>query len=178
MGASGGFPSGGGFGEGAGQRYGEATEAMTSTAPPRTEVATAATTSIELSEIPTFPELLEAAHANRLGDDLRTRLATSSVNDLYVVPPGNVDEELRLDGLPPLLDALSRTGIDVTVLAGPALLEGPDATIIAWSTRHVLWAIEIGRVKTRDAQLAAERLELAGVEPFGITVVNRMALKP
>lgn len=178
MEAPGGLPAAGGPGGGPHQRSGEATEALTSTAPPRAEVATAARTTIELSEIPTFPELLEAAHANRLGDDLRTRLATSSVNDLYVVPPGNVDEELRLDGLPPLLDALSRTGIDVTVLAGPALLEGPDATIIAWSTRHVLWAIEIGRVKTRDAQLAAERLELAGVEPFGITVVNRMALKP
>lgn len=173
-----GFPSAGEFGEGARQSYDEAPEALTSTAPPRTDVAPAATKTMELSEIPTFPELLEAAHANRLGDDLRTRLATSSVMDLYVVPPGNGEEDLRLDGLPPLLDALSRSGIDVTVLAGPALLDGPDATIIAWSTRHVLWAIEIGRVKTHDAQLAAERLELAGVEPFGITVVNRMALKP
>lgn len=175
--ALGGFRPAGRFGEGLSPGGFETAEAVTSTVPPVTEVATAAPIA-GLSAVPTFPELLEAAHANRLGGDLRARLATSAIADLYVVPPGSGDEELRLDGLPPLLDALSRNGIDVTVLAGPALLDGPNATIISWSTRHVLWAIEIGRVKTRDAHLAADRLELAGVEPFGIAVVNRATLKP
>lgn len=158
---------------------GEVAEALAPTAPPRTDVVAAPAAPVTgLSEIPTFPELLEAAHANHLGADLRCRLAAGGVDGLYVVPPGRGDEELRLDGLPPLLDALAKSAIDITVLAGPALLEDPNATIITWSTRHVLWAIEIGRVKTRDAQLAADRVELAGVEPFGITVVNRMAFKP
>lgn len=167
--------SGAGFGSHTGTGR-ASTETVTSTAPPVTVAGPA--TAIELSPIPTFPELLEAAHTNRLAEDLRSRLATTGVPDLHVVPPGGAEDELKLDGLPPLLEALSRSGIDVTVLAGPALLEDPNATIITWSTRHVLWAIEIGRVKTRDAQLAADRVELAGVEPFGITVVNRMTVKP
>jgi hypothetical protein len=37
----------------------------------------------------------------------------------------------------------------------------------------VLWAIEMGHVDSRDAQLAADRLDIAGVAPFGIAVVNR-----
>jgi capsular polysaccharide biosynthesis protein len=167
-----------GFGSASTGHQGDVAEAVTSEAPPRAEVAPVATSTLALSDVPTFPELLDAAHANRLGPDLRSRLATSAVEGLYVVPPGAEGDELRLDGLPPLLDALARSDIDITVLAGPGLLEDPNATIITWSTRHVLWAIEIGRVTTRDAQLAAERVELAGVEPFGVAVVSRMALKP
>ena len=123
--------------------------------------------------VTTFSELLQQAQDGTLVGDIRSRLATRGIANLYVVPPGEHDIDLSLDGLPPLLDVLAQSEIDVTVIAGPALLEDPNATIIAWSTRHVLWTIEIGRVNTRDARLAADRLELAGVEPFGIALVNR-----
>lgn len=129
------------------------------------------------ARIATFPELLNDAQNGRLGIDIRPRLGRRDLENLYIVPPGDEHAELSLDGLPPLLDALARSEIDITVLAGPALLDDPNATIIAWSTRHVLWAIEIGHVDKNDAALAADRLELAGVEPFGIALVNRSALR-
>ena len=106
--------------------------------------------------------------------DLRPRLGRrDNIDNLYIVPPSDEPHELLLDGLPPLLEALTTSGIDITVIAGPPLLDDPQATIIAWSTRHVLWAVELGQVDKSDAQLAADRLELAGVEPFGIALVNR-----
>jgi hypothetical protein len=126
----------------------------------------------------TFPDLLADAEAGRLVGDIRPRLATRGIENLVVVPPGPAGSELlSLDGLPPLLEALSSSGIDICVLAGPALLEDPNATIMAWSTRHVLWAIEIGQVNKNDAQLAADRIELAGVTPFGLALVDRHALR-
>lgn len=127
--------------------------------------------------VSTFPELLEDAQGGRLVGDIRPRLGRRDIDNLYIVPPGDDDAELSLDGLPPLLDALSRSEIDITVIAGPSLLADPNATIIAWATRHVLWAIEVGQVNKSDAHLAADRLELAGVEPFGIALVNRRALR-
>jgi Mrp family chromosome partitioning ATPase len=121
-----------------------------------------------------FPTLLDDAQAARLVDDLRPRLGRrDNIDNLYIVPPSDEPHELLLDGLPPLLEALTTSGIDITVIAGPPLLDDPQATIIAWSTRHVLWAVELGQVDKSDAQLAADRLELAGVEPFGIALVNR-----
>ena len=132
----------------------------------RTTVATA-----------TFPELLAEAEAGQLVGDISARLATRDIPNLFVIPPGATSTDLSLDGLPPLLEALSVSGIDICVLAGPALLEDPNATIMAWSTRHVLWALEIGQVDRNDAALAADRLELAGVTPFGIALVNRHALR-
>jgi Mrp family chromosome partitioning ATPase len=127
--------------------------------------------------VATFPELLDDAQNGRLNGDLRGRLGRRDLDNLFIVPPGAEQTELSLDGLPPLLDSLARSEIDITVIAGPALLDDPNATIIAWSTRHVLWAIEIGHVNKNDAHLAADRLELAGVEPFGIALVNRSALR-
>lgn len=124
---------------------------------------------------PTFPELLQDAQAGRLVGDFRPRLARRDRDNLYIIPPGEEVTELSLDGLPPLLDALSRSAIDVVVIAGPAYVRDPNATIIAWSTRHVLWAVELGQVEKADAQLAADQLELAGVEPFGIALVKRHA---
>jgi hypothetical protein len=127
---------------------------------------------------PTFPELLAEAQAGSLVGDFRARLARRDIGNLYVIPPGEDETELSLDGLPPLIDALSRSGIDIVVIAGPEFLPDPNATIIAWSTRHVLWAIELGQVAKADAQLAAERLELAGVEPFGIALLKRHVARP
>ncbi|HEX2381692.1 MAG TPA: hypothetical protein VHI95_03580 [Acidimicrobiales bacterium] len=122
---------------------------------------------------PNFVDLLLDAQAGRLPADFRDTLATvDEVPNLYVIPPGRA-ADVPLDGLPSLLDAFARDGIDTVVIGGPAYLEDPNATIIAWSARNVLWAIEMGHVDSRDAQLAADRLDIAGVAPFGIAVVNR-----
>lgn len=131
-----------------------------------------------LTGVRTLPELLQEAESGRLIGDIRSRLATRGIANLHIVPPGPEGSDLgTLDGFPPLLDALSRSGIDICVIAGPAYIEDPHATIMAWSTRHVLWAIEMGQVNKADALLAADRLELAGVTPFGVAIVNRHALR-
>jgi len=145
--------------------------------PPAAPLSPSAGGGTTLTTIATFPDLLDDAQNGRLEGDVRPRLGKRDIENLYIVPPGADHAELSLDGLPPLLDALARSEIDITVIAGPGLLDDPNATIIAWSTRHVLWAIEIGHVNKNDAQLAADRLELAGVEPFGIALVNRSTLR-
>jgi Mrp family chromosome partitioning ATPase len=123
----------------------------------------------------TFTQLLEDAQTGQLGADLRSRLTPHERPNLFVIPPGDDETALSLDGLPPLLEGLATSEIDVVVIAGPEFVRDPNATIIAWSTRHVLWGIELGQVEKSDAALAAERLELAGVEPFGIALLKRHA---
>jgi Mrp family chromosome partitioning ATPase len=120
---------------------------------------------------PSFSELLELAHQGRLNGSLTRGLVESHVQNLFVVGPGQTNGKAELDGLRPLLEALS-SDVHVTVIAGPALLEDPDATIFAWTTRSVLWAIETGEVTEVEAKEAASRLTLAGVEAFGIAMVN------
>jgi Mrp family chromosome partitioning ATPase len=122
-----------------------------------------------------LPELLRRAHDGTLNGHLQDRLATSDkAPNLVVVPPAQQPTlQLPVDGLPPLLHALSDSGIDVTVISGPALLEHADATIVAWATRNVLWAIEPGEITQVQARAAAARLELAGVTPFGVVMVER-----
>jgi Mrp family chromosome partitioning ATPase len=63
-------------------------------------------------------------------------------------------------------------GVDVTVIAGPPFLEAADATIIAWATRSVMWAIAPGETTRADARAAIARLELAGVTSFGVVMVG------
>lgn len=139
---------------------------------------TAVTPGTTATTVRTLPDLLQEAEGGRLIGDVRPRLATRGIPNLFIIPPGPAGTVLdSLDGLPPLLDALSRSGIDICVIAGPALLEDPNATIMAWSTRHVLWAVEMGQINKSDAQLAADRVDLAGVTPFGIALVNRHALR-
>jgi len=121
----------------------------------------------------TLPELLERAHAGRLNGEIPHRLASTDMANLLVVPSGAGDVKMSLDGLPPLIEALSGDTIDITVIAGPALLEDPNATIFAWATRCVLWAVETGEVEEAEAQEAASRLVLAGVTPFGVAMVGR-----
>ncbi|MEJ7582493.1 MAG: hypothetical protein WKF43_00105 [Acidimicrobiales bacterium] len=121
----------------------------------------------------TLPELLERAHAGRLNGEIPHRLTGTEMANLLVVPAGSFDTKMSLDGLPPLIEALSRDTIDITVIAGPALLEDPNATIFAWATRSVLWAVETGEVDEADAREAASRLVLAGVTPFGVAMVGR-----
>jgi Mrp family chromosome partitioning ATPase len=135
--------------------------------------ATRSQTTVSEAPVPTFRELLELAHRGQLAEGVLELLGPSAMPGLYVVPPGNDEIDLSLDGLPPLLEAFVRDNVDVTVIAGPALLEDPNATIVGWSTRSVLWVLELGRVHSRDAQLAADRIEIAGVEPFGVALVDR-----
>jgi Mrp family chromosome partitioning ATPase len=119
-------------------------------------------------------QLLEQAHEGRFNGEATRHLAwTDLTANLVVVPPAP-DGALTvpLDGLPPFLESLERSGIDVTVIAGPALLEDANATIVAWETRSVLWAVQVGTVTRRAAAEAAARLELANVNPFGFVMVG------
>ncbi len=118
-----------------------------------------------------FPQLLELAHAGRLNGSLPRGLVKTRLNNLLVMPPGE-DDDFSLDGLRPLLEALSAGGVDVTVIAGPSLLEDPNATILAWTTRCVLWACETGELTEGEAKEAAARLALAGAASFGVTMVD------
>ena len=120
----------------------------------------------------TLAGLLADAHAGHLNGQLRESLVASPVANLRVLPPGDTDSETLLEGLPTLLDALAEAGIDVTVIAAPAMLEEPSATILAWSTRSVLWVVEAGQVTEHEAREAAARLALAGASPFGVALVD------
>jgi Mrp family chromosome partitioning ATPase len=119
-----------------------------------------------------FGELLQRAHSGTLRHDVAPELSPTSVDCLWLIPALETDDDVLFDGLPPLIKALSQSSIDVTVIAGPSLLDEPDATIIAWATRSVLWAVEAGTVDEPASREAAARLELAGVTPFGIAFVG------
>ena len=121
-----------------------------------------------------LPELLARAHSGTLPAGWREDLpVTEFAPNLVVVPPGDETMmHLPIDGLPALLQELSDGGVDVTVIAGPPLLEEADATIVAWATRNILWAIIPGEVTRAEARAAAARMELAGVTPFGVVMVE------
>jgi Mrp family chromosome partitioning ATPase len=121
-----------------------------------------------------LPELLARAHSGTLPAGWRDDLpVTEFAPNLVVVPPGDESMmHLPIDGLPALLQELSDGGVDVTVIAGPPLLEEADATIVAWATRNILWAIIPGEVTRAEARAAAARMELAGVTPFGVVMVE------
>jgi Mrp family chromosome partitioning ATPase len=119
-----------------------------------------------------FPDVLELAHRGTLDGTLPDSFVKTSLEKLVVLPPGEEDREIRLDGLRPLLENLSTSDVDVTVIAGPAVLDDPNATILAWTTRSVLWAFETGEVTEAEAKEAASRLALAGASSFGIAMVN------
>jgi Mrp family chromosome partitioning ATPase len=119
-----------------------------------------------------FPDVLELAHRGTLNGTLPNSLVRMNLDKLVVLPPGEEDREIRLDGLRPLLETLSTSNVDVTVIAGPAVLEDPNATILAWTTRSVLWAFETGEVTEAEAKEAASRVALAGATSFGIAMVN------
>jgi hypothetical protein len=94
------------------------------------------------------------------------------VDNLLILPHGDAGADSLIDGLPPLLRVFAEGGVDVTVIAALSILEDPSATILAWSTRSVLWVVEVGEVTQQQASEAAARLELAGASPFGIAVVD------
>ena len=130
------------------------------------------------NEMMRLPELLDRAQSGTLAAGLPQSLpATERAPNLVVVPPADEPMmHLPIDGLPALLQALSDGGVDVTVISGPPLLEEADATIVAWATRNVLWAIIPGEVTRAEARAAAARMELAGVTPFGVVMVEPQTL--
>ena len=119
-------------------------------------------------------QLLEQAHEGAFNGWATRHLAwTDMTENLVVVPPSPEGAlTVPLDALPPFLESLQRAGIDVTVIAGPSLLEDANATLVAWETRTVLWAVQVGTVTRRAASEAAARLELANVNPFGVVMVG------
>ncbi|MET0903095.1 MAG: hypothetical protein ABWZ52_07640 [Acidimicrobiales bacterium] len=119
----------------------------------------------------TLPELLDLAQEGRLNGQIRETMAITPIDNLRVVPHGATGPEALLDGFPALMQAFADAGIDVTVIAAPAMLDEPSATILAWSTRSVLWVIESGEVTEQEASEAASQLALAGATPFGVAVV-------
>lgn len=122
---------------------------------------------------PTLPDFLALAHSGRLNGQVAEHLLTTSIPNLRVLPAGDTEGDVLVDGLPPLLRSLADVGVDVTVIAAPSILEDPSATIMAWSTRSVLWVVETGAVTEQQASEAAARLELAGASPFGVALVQR-----
>jgi tyrosine-protein kinase len=120
----------------------------------------------------TLPDFLALAHAGRLNGEVPQRLQPTPVDNLRILPHGDTEADALIDGLPPLLRAFAEGGVDVTVIAAPSILEDPSATILAWSTRSVLWVVETGEVTQQEASEAAAKLELAGASPFGVAVVD------
>jgi Mrp family chromosome partitioning ATPase len=118
--------------------------------------------------------LLELAHEGVFNGQATRHLAWTDLSENLVVVPPSPEGALNvpLDALPPFLESLQRSGIDVTVIAGPPLLEDANATIVAWETRSVMWAVQVGTVTRRAASEAAARLELAHVNPFGVVMVG------
>jgi Mrp family chromosome partitioning ATPase len=121
---------------------------------------------------PTLPDLLNLASSGRLNGEVPSQLQRTPVENLRILPHGRTPADALIDGLPLLLRSLANSGVDVTVIAAPSMLEDPAATILAWSTRSVLWVVEAGEVTQQQANEAAAKLELAGASPFGIAVVD------
>ena len=120
----------------------------------------------------TLPDFLALAYTGRLNGEVPHQLQPTPVDNLRILPHGAAESDALIDGLPPLLRAFGDAGVDVTVIAAPSILEEPSATILAWSTRSVLWVVETGEVTQQQASEAAAKLELAGASPFGVAVVD------
>jgi Mrp family chromosome partitioning ATPase len=122
-----------------------------------------------------LPDFLALAYTGRLNGEVSQQLQPTPVENLRILPHGDTEADALIDGLPPLLRAFTDGGVDVTVIAAASILEDPSATILAWSTRSVLWVVETGEVTQQEANEAAAKLELAGASPFGVAVVDRKA---
>jgi Mrp family chromosome partitioning ATPase len=120
----------------------------------------------------TLPDFLALAYTGRLNGEVPDELQPTPVDNLRIIPHGDTEADALIDGLPPLLRAFTEGGVDVTVIAAPSILEDPSATILAWSTRSVLWVVQTGEVTQQQASEAAAKLELAGASPFGVAVVD------
>jgi Mrp family chromosome partitioning ATPase len=120
----------------------------------------------------TLPDFLALAHTGRLNGEVSYQLQPTPVENLRIIPHGDTEADALIDGIPPLLRSFAEGGVDVTVIAAPSILEDPSATILAWSTRSVLWVVETGAMTQQQAGEAAAKLELAGASPFGVAVVD------
>jgi Mrp family chromosome partitioning ATPase len=120
-----------------------------------------------------LPDFLALAYRGGLNGEVPHQLQPTPVDNLRILPHGDAEADALIDGLPPLLRAFADGGVDVAVVAAPSMLEDPSATILAWSTRSVLWVVETGGVTQQQASEAAAKLELAGANPFGVAVVDR-----
>ncbi len=127
--------------------------------------------STEIQGAPGLPEVLALANTDGLKGLIREALTPTNVKNLSVVAPGATKDDVLLEGLPSVLAALVDLGIDVTVIAGSSLLDEPSATILAWSTRSVLWVVESGAVTEQEGLEAASRLSLAGGSAFGVVLL-------
>ncbi len=121
---------------------------------------------------PTLHDFLNLAYTGRLNGEVPGQLHRTPLGNLRILPHGQTKSDELIDGLPPLLRSFADSGVDVTVIAAPSMLEDPSATILAWSTRSVLWVVEAGEVTQQQANEAAAKLELAGASPFGVAVVD------
>jgi Mrp family chromosome partitioning ATPase len=121
---------------------------------------------------PRLPDFLALAYAGRLNGEVPNQLQPTPVENLRILPHGDTEADTLIDGLPPLLRSFADSGVDVTVIAALSILEDPSATILAWSTRSVLWVVETGEVTQQQANEAAAKLELAGASPFGVAVID------
>jgi hypothetical protein len=129
----------------------------------------------------TLPELLERAERGDFDRDLASLLwSDPRLPGLYaVLPPPAGPSGLDLNSLSTLLWALEADGFDCCIIAGPALLEEADATIIAWTAGRVLWAVRRGEIKGTEARAAVSRVHLAHeVEPFGVVMVGGRSPAP
>jgi Mrp family chromosome partitioning ATPase len=120
----------------------------------------------------TLPDFLALAYTGSVNGEVPQQLQPTPVDNLRILPHGDTEADALIDGLPPLLRCFADGGVDVTVIAAPSILEDPSATILAWSTRSVLWVVETGEVTQQQASEAAAKLELAGASPFGVAVVD------
>ncbi len=125
-------------------------------------------------ELTSLPELLHQSQRGVLNGQLRQRLAFTPLSPrLMLVPPGAEAElGLLLDGLPPLLESLANDGVEVTVIAGPPVLENSNSTLVGWATRSVLWVAAAGDVTSDEAASATAQLELAGATAFGVALIS------
>ena len=121
---------------------------------------------------PTLPDFLNLAYSGRLNGEVPGQLQRTALDNLRILPHGRTEPDALIDGLPLLLRSFADSGVDVTVIAAPSMLEDPSATILAWSTRSVLWVVEAGEVTQQQANDAAAKLDLAGASPFGVAVVD------
>jgi Mrp family chromosome partitioning ATPase len=125
-------------------------------------------------ELTSLPELLHQSQRGVLNGQLRQRLAFTPLSPrLMLVPPGAEAElGLLLDGLPPLLESLANDGVEVTVIAGPPVLENSNSTLVGWATRSVLWVAAAGDLTSDEASSATAQLELAGASAFGVALIS------
>jgi len=120
-----------------------------------------------------LPELLQRAHTGTLPAGWRDQLpATDFAPNLVIVPPA--DEpllHLPIDGLPALLQELSEGGVDVTVIAARRCSRRPTRRSSRGRPQCAV-GDHPGEVTRAEARAAAARMELAGVTPFGVVMVE------